>query len=68
MEVHPHWEWLKIQENATGKHETFIVRPAYKVVVLEVTVDEKKDVRFKLDSEMEVKEVQGRDGTTVIIE
>ena len=67
MEVHPHWTWLRIQTNATGKTETFMAKPAYEVVVLEVTAEGKKEVRFKVDSEENVKEVE-RDGTTVKIE
>ena len=64
VEVHPHWTWLRIQETVTGKHQVFILQPAYKAVNLEVTVESKKDVKFKLDSNMNVKEVE-RDGTTV---
>ena len=49
------------------KYETFTFEPAYKGVDLEVTVEGKKEVRFKVDSEDKVKEIQGSNWKTVTI-
>lgn len=61
------WRWLEIQTTVNDKYETFTFEPAYKGVDLEVTVEGKKEVRFKVDSEDKVKEIQGSNWKTVTI-
>lgn len=64
--VHPNYRWLEIQETVTGNNQIFLAQSAYNAVVLEVTLVDKKDVKFRLDLDMKVKEME-RGGVTVRI-
>lgn len=61
IEVHPNWTWLKIQEPLT--QQIYVLDGAYNAVGLEVTVEKNKDVKFKLNSDLKVNEIEReRDG------
>ena len=47
IEVHPHYRWVKVKEEATG--QVFTLDPGYRTVNLELTVERNKNVRFTLD-------------------
>lgn len=60
-EVHPHYRWMWVRDDETGK--TYKKETAFETVHLELTVDRNKKIKFQLDHPdhpEEVKKIEAR--------